>query len=331
MQIPSNGTVILNHPISLSRFDLIRTLGQGAVGAVYLVRDREMDSREVALKILIGEIDLDDNTKERFRQEIDLLMSLNHRNIVKAYDCIETDQYIAYTMEYVDGSDLSTIYDDHNLGSVEIKSIIVQLLSALGALHEKKVWHRDIKLENVMLTPDNEVKLTDLGLVKNPSNVAYTKTGVLLGTAQYMPPEYIKDAKFDGRGDIYAVGVMLFELLAKRRRFPSLPGNKIVEKLIECNFKIPDQEMISLPAKYVAIIKKAVEPDIKKRFQSAEEMIEALLHKKNTTSQISRMQPTISFGQVMELKAKKDRKRRIILFSAFIIFFCSTLLFYRLN
>ncbi len=305
-------TTLTSSPISLSRFDLIKTLGEGAVGAVYLVRDRERNSQEVALKTLVNEIDLDENTYQRFRQEIKILQELDHPNVIKAYDIIESDSYLSYTMEYINGSDLGQIYTNHTFTEAEVESIISQLLSALSALHNKGIWHRDIKLENIMLTKEGVVKLADLGLVKNEFNKSYTRTGVLLGTAQYMPPEYVKDSQYDARGDVYAVGVVLFEMLTKKRRFPNLPGNKIVEKLFSCGFKIPMEELAKLSDKQKYIISKATNPSLSERYQTAEEMIVDLENKdlasKFQDSRISgtHLKSTVNFANLHVLKKKKN-------------------------
>ena len=302
MQARDSETISIKEPSLKSRFDIIKTLGEGAVGAVYLVRDREFNNKKVALKTLVNEIDLDENTYDRFKQEILILQEINHPNIVKAYDLIEEHGRIAYTMEYVEGSDLGSLYKHHEFDYEQIESIVVQVLSALSALHSKGIWHRDIKLENIILSKDGSVKLADLGLVKNEFNKDFTKTGVLLGTAQYMPPEYVMKAKYDARGDIYAVGVVLFELLRKRRRYPNQPGNKIIEMLIKHNFEVPQEELLGIPQHLVKIVNQSVQPDLSQRFQSAEEMIKAFEsadYNKIQDEQLS-MCSTINMSQLRE-------------------------------
>ncbi len=306
-------TTLTSSPIHLSRFDLIKTLGEGAVGAVYLVRDRERGNQEVALKTLVNEIDLDENTYQRFRQEIKILQELDHPNVIKAYDIIESDSYLSYTMEYINGSDLGQIYTNHSFSEIEVESIVAQLLSALSALHNKGIWHRDIKLENIMLTKEGVVKLADLGLVKNEFNKSFTRTGVLLGTAQYMPPEYVKESQYDARGDIYAVGVVLFEMLSNKRRFPNLPGNKIVEKLFSCGFKIPEDDLLTFSDKQKYIITKATNPNILQRYQTAEEMIIDLESKdlgdklKDSKITGTQVKSTVNFQHLQGLKKKKNK------------------------
>lgn len=325
----SEDTLVAKSELLLNRFQVIRTLGEGAVGAVYLVHDKERPDELIALKVLTNTIDLDDHTHERFKQEINILQEVSHPNMVKAYDYIESDDTIAYTMEYVEGDDLGTIYKKESFSYEAINNIFIQLLSALEALHVKGVWHRDIKLENIMITKDGTVKLTDLGLVKNVFNKGYTKTGVLLGTAQYMPPEYVKKANYDARGDLYAVGVVLFEMLAKRRRMANLPGNKVIEQLMETNFLIPEHELEGLSPRYVEIISKSMMPDPKERFQSASEMIAKFEFKQEPLVESPSVTSSLGFGSVKKFKPKESfvSKNKALLSLAGIVLVIAAIVF----
>lgn len=273
----SSTTILRTKPALADRFEVIEVLGEGASGAVYRVRDREQGGREVALKILLNNAAFDENTLARFVAEFRILQKLNHPNLVESYDLIEVGETIAFTMEYVPGSDLGHVFRTRKLSHEEIDQIFYQILSALHEIHQQGVIHRDIKLENILLTRDGRVKLSDLGLMKCGEFEAKTKTGILLGTAQYMPPEYVRNSMYDQRGDLYAVGLMLYEMLTSKRRLCDKTGNEALEYLIKTRFEVPRITLTGLPRKYLNIIDRALDPDPELRFQSALSMREAFV------------------------------------------------------
>ncbi len=266
-------TIISTRPALANRFRVLDTLGEGAGSSVYLVSDLEEKGKQVALKVLVNDEAFDEHTLERFRDEMRVCRELSHPNIIQAYDFIDLGDTIAFSMEYVKGCDLgSMFYEKKEFTSKEIDWIFSQLLSALEELHKQKIVHRDLKLENILIREDGVVKLSDLGLMKDLNTRGMTRAGVLLGTAQYMPPEYIRSSKYDGRGDLYSVGIMLLEILTGKRRLADKPGMEAIEHLIKTKFEIPQLALTGLSKKYVSIIRQATQPDPKKRYQSAEEM-----------------------------------------------------------
>jgi len=271
--------IIRERPVLAERFEVIKLLGEGAAGAVFLVKDLKNDEKLVALKILTNTEAFDENTFQRFLDELHFAQSVDHPNIVTAYDFIKMNDSIAYTMEYVEGEDLASLIDTRLLSYEEIDRVMTQLLSALGELHSQGIMHRDIKLENVLISKHGVAKLVDLGLMKrlNTEN-KMTKTGILLGTAQYLAPEYIKHGEYVIESDIYAVGLMLYELLAGERRLQTLTGAEAIDYLLDTGFKVPKVSNLArgqIPSKYEAILEKSLNPKVKKRFSSAAEMAEA--------------------------------------------------------
>ncbi|MBN8548176.1 MAG: serine/threonine protein kinase [Deltaproteobacteria bacterium] len=271
----SSTRILKSKPALADRFEVVEVVGEGASGAVYRVKDRMQGGREVALKILLNNAAFDENTLQRFVAELRILQKIQHPNIVEAYDLIELGETIAFTMEYVPGSDLGELFRSRRIQHDEIDPIFRQILSALHELHRHGIVHRDIKLENILITADGHVKLSDLGLMKCGELDGMTKTGVLLGTAQYMPPEYVRGSMYDQRGDLYAVGLMLYELLTCKRRLSDKNGNEALEYLIKTRFQIPRITLTGLPRRYLDIIDRALDPDPEMRFQSAVEMREA--------------------------------------------------------
>jgi eukaryotic-like serine/threonine-protein kinase len=273
-------SIIESRPLLVSRFEVVDLLGEGSAGAVYRVKDRERGDKEVALKILNNQEAFDENTLQRFFEELRICQTLNHPNLVKAYELIESEEVIAFTMEYVDGSDLRIFIGTGRVPFDMLDSIFEQLLSALELLHTNGIIHRDIKLENILIDKKGVVKLTDLGLVKNKWRDALTRTGVRLGTLPYMPPEYVKRGQYDARSDIYTTGIMLYELLSGKRRLIDRPGNEALQYLIRTKFRVPRIRKTGVPQKYHYIVQKAMNPSPRKRFQSASDMREAFIRPK---------------------------------------------------
>lgn len=254
------------------RFEVLSVLGDGAAGFVYRVRDRVRGGQEVALKVLANDLAFDEATLDRFIQELKVCQALRHPNLVEAYDLIEIGDTVAYTMEFVDGGSLQGLFAQQKIGHEAIDRIFEQVLDAVQLLHENGVIHRDIKLENVLVRTDGTVKITDLGLMKQMGNKAMTRPGILLGTPQYMPPEYVKQSVYDQRGDIYTLGLMLYELLTGKRWLSHLRGQEVINHLIKTKFEVCRQSLAGVPPKYCKILALALELDPKKRYQSAREM-----------------------------------------------------------
>jgi serine/threonine-protein kinase len=258
--------------LSAKNFEIIRSLGTGATGEVFLARALLDGGREVALKVLENPDAFDELTLNRFRSEVQVLRALNHPNILRAYDFFDYKGCLAFTMEFVDGMDLSKIISQHKLNNDQVDEIMLQVLDAVHELHSNNIIHRDIKLENILLRRDGCVKLGDLGLMKRVDSKALTRPGLILGTAQYMPPEYIKKGVYDVRGDLYALGIVLLELLAAKRRLHNVAENKAMEHIIKSRFAISEDLLDGISKGYRAIIAKATNLDPKRRYQNALEM-----------------------------------------------------------
>ncbi|TWT98824.1 serine/threonine-protein kinase [Neorhodopirellula pilleata] len=213
---------------NLGPYRLIRPLGHGGMGAVYLAEHQRL-RRQCAIKLLPKERGLDSDWRQRFEREMQAIASLTHPNIVAATDGGEADGWHFLVMEYLDGLDLSAV--GRRLGSLDIQTastIMRDVCLALSALHDAGLVHRDIKPSNVMLTRDGQVKLLDLGLVLDDQlmeNLRLTTVGHVLGTLAFAAPEQLSNrAVIDARADLYGVGATLFQLIAGRPAHPCDQG-----------------------------------------------------------------------------------------------------------
>ncbi len=272
----SNKTIVERLELLAGRFEVLEALGEGAAGCVYRVLDLKQNRKQVALKVLINTQAFDEHTYQRFLDEFTVCQRIAHQNIVRAYDVIRLEHGVAFTMEYVKGRDLSKIIRVEKLRFDEIDRLFMQICSAVSELHRNSIVHRDLKLENILLTDNGEVKLVDLGLMKRlDQDKSLTRSGILLGTAQYMPPEYIKTGTYDYRSDIYALGLILYEILSGERKLAKLRGVDAIDHLMKTNFEIPkltSRDGVPIPAKYQDILDQALDPRPARRFQSADQM-----------------------------------------------------------
>ena len=203
----------------LFEYRIIRLLGQGAFGAVYLAQDTLLD-RPVAIKELTGASRTDDVAVQRFLREARIAGGLNHPHVVTVHALRIQEPSIYLIMEYVDGGSLRLLMDQHGpFPAEEATRIAADVCDGLAAAHAKGIVHRDIKPENILLTRDRRVKVGDFGIAHVPRSAggpALTYTGLQPGTLLYMSPEQIRGQAVDSRSDVYQVGVLLYEMLAGR-------------------------------------------------------------------------------------------------------------------
>src|SRR5215510_8321932 len=212
--------------IQLGSLEITALLGKGGMGEVYRARDTKL-KHDVAIMILPDEFSRDPARVSRFQREAEVLASLNHSNIGSIYDLQEANESRFLIMELVEGETLAERISRGPLPIEEVLDIAKQICEALEAAHEKGIIHRDLKPGNVKILPDGKVKVLDFGLAKavesgpvNPAlshsptlSMAATNAGLILGTAAYMSPEQARGTAVDKRSDIWAFGVVLYEVL----------------------------------------------------------------------------------------------------------------------
>jgi len=212
-EVPTPGALEALFP----QFAVESVLGRGGMGVVYKARQRSLD-RAVALKLLPPEIATTPGFAERFRREARTLAQLAHPNIVSVHEAAEADGHYVLAMEFVDGVNLRQAQTDGGLTPEQALAVVPQICDALQYAHDQGVVHRDIKPDNILLTRDGRVKIADFGLAKllrrTPGDATLTGTEQVMGTFHYLAPEQIRSPKdVDHRADIYALGVVFYEML----------------------------------------------------------------------------------------------------------------------
>ncbi|WOO58233.1 Stk1 family PASTA domain-containing Ser/Thr kinase [Streptococcus pasteurianus] len=196
------------------RYRILKSIGRGGMADVYLAKDLILDNEEVAIKVLRTNYQTDQIAVARFQREARAMAELNHPNIVSIRDIGEEDGQQFLVMEYVDGLDLKKYIQDHApLSNNEVVRIMEEVLSAMTLAHQQGIVHRDLKPQNILLTKDGTVKVTDFGIAVAFAETSLTQTNSMLGSVHYLSPEQARGSKATVQSDIYAMGIMLFEML----------------------------------------------------------------------------------------------------------------------
>jgi serine/threonine protein kinase/tetratricopeptide (TPR) repeat protein/TolB-like protein len=258
------------------RYEILKRLGEGGMGAVYKARDHELD-RLVALKVIRPELAGHPDILRRFKQELILARQVTHKNVVRIFDLGSADGRKFITMDYIEGRDLKSILVERGkLPPAEVVPIFQQICRGLEAAHVEGVVHRDLKPQNVMLDATGRVWLMDFGLARSMEMAGLTRTGVLMGTPDYMSPEQARAEKVDARSDLFSLGIIVYEMLVGQLPFQA---DTLMAKLLQRVQKsaTPVTEIDpGIPAPLGAVVAKCLERDVKKRYQSIREILEDL-------------------------------------------------------
>ena len=265
-------------PERLGKYPVLGVIGKGSMGVIYKSFDPHI-KRPVALKTIRRDLVDGDCTEDfpaRFRQEAQAAGSLAHPGIVAVYEYGEQDVYAYMAMEYVDGLSLLDCFEDRVSFSIaQVVDIVSQLLEALQYAHERGVWHRDIKPANILLMNNGRVKVTDFGIARIESSVL-TQLGAIMGTPGFIAPEmYLSDA-FDSRVDLFAAGVVLYQLLAGTPPFVG-SADKVMFKVCY-ETPLPPSVAGRLPSlrPFDAVVVRALARRPEDRFATAGQFLEAL-------------------------------------------------------
>lgn len=263
--------------VKFGRYEVTAELGRGAMGVVYNARDPRIE-RFVALKALHRQYADDEYFVQRFFKEAVAIGRLSHPNIVTVYDVGQDQGTIFIAMELLKGRSISDLARERRLGTDEIVRIGIQTAEALDYAHGRGIVHRDIKPANIMITEENQVKITDFGIahVEDVSATLQTQAGEILGTPVYMSPEQVLGKPSDGRSDLYSLGVILYELAVGKRPFGGATMALIFKEVTDRKPQAPMAVNPSIPRPLSDIVMRCLEKNPERRFQSGREMAEAL-------------------------------------------------------
>ena len=194
------------------RYEVLKMLGEGGMGAVYKARDRELD-RLVALKVIRPELAGNQSILHRFKQELILSRKVTHRNVVRIFDLGVAQGLRFITMEFIQGQDLASLLEERKFTAQETVKILRQVCAALQAAHAEGVVHRDLKPQNIMIEMDGRVVVMDFGLARSMEATGLTQAGAVMGTPAYMSPEQAKGMPADERSDIFSLGIIAYQML----------------------------------------------------------------------------------------------------------------------
>ncbi len=254
------------------RYKIVKTIGEGGMANVYLAED-EILNREVAVKILRGDLAEDEKFVRRFQREAISASSLNHPNIVEVYDVGEDDGSYFIVMEYINGVTLKNLIKKRGkLSLVEVVDIMKQLTSGIACAHKNNIIHRDIKPQNVMILDDGKIKITDFGISTALNSIEMTQTNSVMGSVHYLPPEQASGKATTFKSDIYSLGILMYELLTGTIPFKGETAVEVAMKQLKEDLPSIVKKNPEIPQSVENILMRACAKNPLNRYDSVEEM-----------------------------------------------------------
>ena len=258
----------------IGKYQVEDLIGEGAMGVVYRAFDPVLN-RHVAIKVMGDSLARDAELRDRFLREARAAGSLQHPNVITIYDFGEVDGHLYIAMEYIDGTDLEDLLRSGTPLSLDAKiGVMIDVLNGLGYAHKRGVVHRDIKPANIRVDEDGHARIMDFGIARLNSGAMtkMTRTGVMLGTPNYMAPEQIVGEAITPRTDIFAAGAVLYELLTNTRPFQAETLHAVLFKITSEPPPPLDSVLPGLPSALNSVVMKALEKEPERRYETAMEM-----------------------------------------------------------
>ena len=259
----------------VGKYVILEKIGSGAMGEVYRAHDHVLN-RDVAVKTMAELYAADDQLVQRFRREAQSAARLNHPNIVTVFDFGEADGRFYLAMELLEGTDLKELIASHQLNDLWDKlDVMEQTAEGLAYAHQQGVVHRDLKPANLRVLPNGRVKIMDFGLARIGTS-EMTRTGMVMGTPNYMSPEQVKGTKADARSDIFSLGAVFYELISGKKAFNADSMHTILYKVLEEEPEPVRNWVPGLPGPFVALVEKCLAKEPDQRYQHGAELRDAL-------------------------------------------------------
>lgn len=266
---------------TLGPYEILAELGSGGMGEVYRATDTRLD-REVAVKVLPDEVSDDPQALARFEREATAIAALSHPNILAIYD-VGRQQDVSFAVtELLEGETLRARLQGGALPPRKAVAYATQLAEGLAAAHERGITHRDVKPENVFITRDGRVKLLDFGLARTletdegvaeaETRLDATQPNTVLGTLGYMSPEQVRGERADARSDVFAFGVVLYEMLGGRRAFRGRSAAETMSAVLRDDPPALSRVGVAVPSRLERIVGRCLEKSPGERFQSARDL-----------------------------------------------------------
>ncbi len=259
---------------------MVRCLGESARSAVFLCEDVLLDRKPFGVKVLWlpkKQLEEDETLLQRFKNEAAICHRIRHPNVVASYEYFSGENFFAYSMDYISGGSLADLMESKKqLSMVDIMHILSQACCGVSAIHSAGIIHRDIKPDNILVSTNGEIKVADLGVARLDDGRKLTAQGAILGTMEYCSPEYLMHGSLDMRSDIYALGLLGYELITGTKPYQGATLLATLRERLTKDPVPPAQRTPSCPPELSAVIMRAMRRDPSERFQSAGEMFESL-------------------------------------------------------
>ena len=262
------------------RYELLHQIGRGAMGVVYLAHDQRLD-RQVAVKLMSVTCELNDELRQRFELEARRVAALAHPNILTVFDSGEEENRPYFVTEYIEGQDLQELLHGPSQPPLtDLLPLYLEVCDGLFYAHGKGVVHRDLKPSNIRITLTSHAKIMDFGIARlvGQANTQMTAAGMILGTPEYLSPEAIMGQPVDHRADIFAMGVLLYENLTRRRAFERSSAGAVMLKILQEEVDYEVEPLPTLPAPLLEALRRSLVKDPSQRIATAAELA-GLVHR----------------------------------------------------